>query len=205
MSTDPDAAHPPVSLEELTAVVSALDEALTALTARVISMRTTPAPPPPTSPAGPAGQQKAAPQERAWWWPALTAKDTAKAAERLGAWVQHALIARHPHYGQMLRPCWWRHPGVVDELSALRATWHGAYIGEGRDPAAAAEYLNRWLPAAMTRIEATFSRTNCTVEAGKDVHEDTDARYHRAQWTPAQVAEFLTAAPASAALSPNAM
>jgi hypothetical protein len=207
MSTDPDAQQPagdphsarpaaPVSLEELTAVVSELDADLTALTSRVAAMRATPAP----------GQQNAAaPRERAWWWPGLSLEQTAQAAERLSAWVEHALTARHPHHGQKLLPCWWRHPCIVDELSALRAVWHGAYIGDSRDPSAAAEYLNRWLPAAMARIEATFSRTRCTTAGGNDLHKDTDEKYHRPQWTPAQVAEFLTTLPAAASLTPEEM
>jgi hypothetical protein len=205
MSSDPDAgnpgadrrppAAPPVSLEELTAVVSELDADLTALTSRVAALRATPA----------QGQQNAASRERAWWWPGLSLEETAQAAERLSAWVEHALTARHPHHGQKLLPCWWRHPCIVDELSALRAVWHGAYIGDSRDPSAAAEYLNRWLPAAMTRIEATFSRTRCTTAGGNDLHKDTDEKYHRPQWTPAQVAEFLTAPPAAAALTPDEM
>lgn len=198
----------PVSLEELTAVVSALDEAVTALTIRVAAAekasRQAAGPPARPSAAGSPATGPAAPaREWAWWWPCLDDKATARAWERLGAWVEHALLARHPRYGKELLPCWRRHPGIVDELSALRAVWHAAYTGDTRDPGAAAEYLARWLPHTMERVEATFSRSGCSIAGGKDLHKDTDEKYQRPQWTQPEVAAFLTTQAADEPVSPD--
>lgn len=73
--------------------------------------------------------------ERAIWWPDVTNLEDRRAAwNLLGAWVDEVLRGRHPELYKSLKKCWYQHPDVVDELSALRVAWYGAY----RDPRASA-------------------------------------------------------------------
>jgi hypothetical protein len=63
-----------------------------------------------------------------------TYEDRRAAWNLLGAWVDEVLRGRHPELYKSLKKCWYQHPDVVDELSALRVAWYGAY----RDPRASA-------------------------------------------------------------------
>jgi hypothetical protein len=54
------------------------------------------------------------------YWPELAARDLAAAWAQLGGWLE-GLIARFPHLDHHVIPlCWYRHPGHVEALSALR-------------------------------------------------------------------------------------
>jgi len=53
-------------------------------------------------------------------WPAI---ETAE-LEKLAEWVD-GLQERYAAAGDWLRPCWWRHGFVVEELAALRTAWLG--------------------------------------------------------------------------------
>jgi len=44
----------------------------------------------------------------------------------LGKWVE-SLQVRYAAAGDWLRPCWWRHGFVVEELAALRVAWLAVY------------------------------------------------------------------------------
>jgi hypothetical protein len=124
---------------------------------------------------------------RAWWWPALDPDATAVAWQRLEAWVSHALLARHPQHARVLLACWRVHPGVVDELTALRAAWHDAYTNPRAAPTAAADWLARRLPDTITRITAAFTMAGCRIEGGQVVHGDLDHRHHPGGWTEEQL------------------
>lgn len=151
------------------------------------------------APAGGTAESDAkAPVQVAWWWPGLDVAAAAAAWARLGAWVEHALLARHPHYGKTLLPCWRRHTAIVDELSALRAVWHAAYTGSSPDPGAAADYLARYLPDTMNRVAAAFKRSGCTTAAGEDHHKENDERSQRTQWAQHEVDAFLATRAGSA-------
>ena len=57
--------------------------------------------------------------------------------EHLATWVDW-MQERYASTGDWLRPCWWRHGFVVEELSALRTSWLGVYSAdEPRAPTAA--------------------------------------------------------------------
>ena len=55
---------------------------------------------------------------------------TPEELEELAQWVDR-LQERYAATGDWLRPCWWRHGLVVEELAALRTAWLGAYHDEG--------------------------------------------------------------------------
>lgn len=140
---------------------------------------------------------------QAWWWPHLDALEATTAWARLGSWVRDALLARHVQYQDLLRPCWRRHPDVVDELTALRLLWADAYTNPAAKPGAATEYLTR-LPAAMARVDTAFKHTGCKAERDP-VHKDPSATYVMfSQWDGEQVAEFITA-DAAGRTAPNAL
>jgi hypothetical protein len=44
----------------------------------------------------------------------------------LADWVE-SLVVRYAAAGDWLRPCWWRHGFVVEELAALRMAWLAVY------------------------------------------------------------------------------
>ena len=46
--------------------------------------------------------------------------------EDLAKWVDR-MQDRYAATGDWLRPCWWRHGFVVEELAALRSSWLGVY------------------------------------------------------------------------------
>lgn len=195
----PDPAAAAAAVERLQDQVDALEADLTALTQQVEALVNPNAGAGPADPAAedtqkpPAAAAAKPPVQVAWWWPGLDDVAAAAAWARLGAWVQHGLLARHPHYGKTLLPCWRRHTAIVDELSALRAVWHAAYTGPAPDPGAAADYLARTLPDTMTRIEKAFSRSGCSTAAGKDHHKDNDEKFQRTQWGQPEVDAFLAA------------
>jgi uncharacterized small protein (DUF1192 family) len=74
----------------------------------------------------------------------------------LAEWVD-SLMARYAATGDWLRPCWWRHGFVVEELAALRAAWLGVFdSSESVDPTAG----TRWHDEAercRERIRRTIS------------------------------------------------
>lgn len=57
--------------------------------------------------------------------------------EKLAVWVDW-LQERYGTVGDWLRPCWWRHGMVVEELWALRTAWLGVYGSDEKAASAAA-------------------------------------------------------------------
>jgi len=107
------------------------------------------------------GTAAPAPEPVSWLPDLATEGDRAQALRNLGAWVDEVLRVRHPEMYDRLGACWFLHPDVLDEMTALRAAWFAAY----RDPAAAAtaaiEWHDRWLPGAMRRCRTAIRRRGC--------------------------------------------
>jgi hypothetical protein len=76
----------------------------------------------------------------------------------LAEWVD-SLMARYAAAGDWLRPCWWRHGFVVEELAALHTAWLGVY--DGRQPVDSTAGI-RWHDEA----ERCRDRIRRTVAAG---------------------------------------
>jgi len=85
----------------------------------------------------------------AFWWPDLTADAAEKAWGVLATWVEAVIVER---YRQSIKPCWYRHPGAVDLLSATRLAWAAAYRTEA-SPTAVAEWHDRWFPHLWKLVE----------------------------------------------------
>jgi len=68
--------------------------------------------------------------------------------ESLTEWVTRIHL-RYAAAGDWLRPCWWRHGFVVEELAALRIAWMGVY--ESVEPPAATAALKWHEDAAKCR------------------------------------------------------
>jgi hypothetical protein len=60
-----------------------------------------------------------------------------------------------------LGACWYQHRDVLDELTALRATWYAAYRDPAAPATAAMEWHDRWLPGAMRRCRAAIRARGC--------------------------------------------
>lgn len=161
------------------AALARLDAQLTELGARIADLEQAV-----TALAGPGD---AAATTRAWWWPDLNRLDATAAWGHLGAWVRDALLERHPAHELTLRPCWRRHPDVVDELTALRVVWLDAYDNPQPTATAAAEYLRR-VPVTMERINSQLG--GC--RAGRDASHQDRTRSAYQHWDGDQVAKFIT-------------
>ena len=73
-------------------------------------------------------------------WRSLSIADQAVELRELAGWVEW-LQVRYASAGDWLRPCWWRHGFVVEELSALRTAWLGVYeAGEATEATAALDW-----------------------------------------------------------------
>ena len=81
---------------------------------------------------------------------------------------------RHPEaYKDSLQPCWYRHPDVLDELTALRAAWYAAYRDSAASATAAIEWHDRWLPGAMTRCKAAMKALACDKNGHQEPRKTT--------------------------------
>jgi hypothetical protein len=121
-------------------------------------------------------------------WPDLDERSAAAEWRHLGKWVDE-LLARHPIHRRVLRPSWRAHTDVVDELCALRVAWQGAYRSPEPSATAAVDWLTRWLPASMARIDLEFNHAGC--KAGREPeHQDPDAHPIKA-WDPEQIERFI--------------
>jgi hypothetical protein len=92
-----------------------------------------------------------------WNWPAMTGPQAAQAWEELVGWIDAVLLPRNPTLqgGSIHRawaPCWYLHPDALDELSALYGVWKLAFTGSTKGAARVAEWRDRWLPGARTRL-----------------------------------------------------
>lgn len=121
-------------------------------------------------------------------WPDLDERSARAEWRQLGNWVD-TLLARHPMHRRVLRPCWRAHGDVVDELCALRVAWQGAYRSAEPSPTAAVDWLTRWLPATMARVEQEFIHAGC--KAGRDPEHKDPAAHPMTTWTPEQVETFI--------------
>ena len=99
-----------------------------------------------------AADTTAAEPPRVWSWPALDAAAAGEAWAALRTWLADLLLERYPEVRRTLLPCWYRHPDVLDSLTALYAVWRAAYEDPKAPADAAATWLDRWLPAAVRQL-----------------------------------------------------
>jgi hypothetical protein len=103
------------------------------------------------------------------WWPDLATGDSrAEALQNLAIWVDEVLRARHPEMYNQLGACWYQHPDILDEMTALRAAWYAAYRDPAAPATAAIEWHDRWLPGAMRRCRAAIRARGCKARHEKE-------------------------------------
>ena len=108
---------------------------------------------------------------RAVWWPDLPAgQERSDALQSLGRWVDEVLRIRHPEVYDQLGSCWFWHPDILDELTALQAAWVAAYRDKASPATAAIEWHDRWLPGAMARCRAAIAARGCKGRHEKESH-----------------------------------
>jgi hypothetical protein len=104
------------------------------------------------------------------WWPDLPAGPEREAAvQDLGLWVEEVLRARHPEAYNELGTCWFHHPDILDELTALRAAWFAAYRDPEASPMAAIEWHDHWLPGTMARCKTIIRGRGCKARHQKQL------------------------------------
>src|SRR3954447_19537142 len=81
--------------------------------------------------------------EPIWCWSDLDAESAERAWVELTAWLETVLLPRYPDAARVLYPCWYRHPNVLDSLTALYATWRAAYRTRKAPVVLAASWLDR--------------------------------------------------------------
>ena len=100
----------------------------------------------------------------AWDWAHLDDEGAADTWADLAEWVEW-LVTRYD-LGDELPPCWWAHPPITEELTALWVAWLGAY----RHPEAGWDRPLNWhkeLESVRTRIKL-WDRLGC----GRGAHRD---------------------------------
>lgn len=83
-------------------------------------------------------------------WDQLTPMQLEATWRSLAQWVGW-LRGRYP-LAHQLPACWWRHPELVEELSALWLAWRDAYIEKGAALSAGADWHARALPELLRRL-----------------------------------------------------
>jgi hypothetical protein len=87
--------------------------------------------------------------------------------QELAGWVEW-LQVRYASAGDWLRPCWWRHGFVVEELSALRIAWLGVYEPAENTEATAALDWHEAAEKCRERVRQVISTgPGCTAVAHK--------------------------------------
>lgn len=85
-----------------------------------------------------------------WCWADLEPDTAADVLERLATWVGW-FRGRYP-VAEQVPLCWWRHPELVEELTALWLAWTGLYLDPAAPLTGPIEFHDRWLPGVLARI-----------------------------------------------------
>lgn len=104
-------------------------------------------------------------------WQRLGARAAELQWQQLTEWVGW-LRGRYP-VARQVPPCWWRHPELVEELTALWLAWREAYVDGVSSLTAAADWHDRWLPGLLRRIGAGGWNVACDAD-----HKERVARLY---------------------------
>ena len=107
-------------------------------------------------------------------WHTLSTQDAEKLWETLADWVGW-VRGRYP-LARQVPLCWWRHPELVEELTALWLAWREAYTEKGAPLTAAADWHGRWLPEFLRRVGAGGWNIACEGEHKERIKTLYDAR-----------------------------
>jgi hypothetical protein len=95
-----------------------------------------------------------------WNWRHLHERQAAALWRELADWLTW-LHTRYP-LADTIPGCWWRHPEMVEELTAAHAAWKAAYQSPGASPYAPGEWHDRWLPGLEQRLTGRWKTGRCT-------------------------------------------
>jgi len=98
-------------------------------------------------------------------WPSLTADERTVRSDELRDWVAR-LVARFDIDVRVIPPCWQRHNGMIESLSALRDHERASYA-DTATPTAPVDWL-RALRDVELRLHELASQTQCTAQAHRD-------------------------------------
>lgn len=107
-------------------------------------------------------------------WHTLSTQDAEKLWEALADWVGW-VRGRYP-LARQVPLCWWRHPELVEELTALWLAWREAYTEKNAPLTAAADWHGRWLPEFLRRVGAGGWNIACEGEHKERIKTLYDAR-----------------------------
>jgi hypothetical protein len=112
-------------------------------------------------------------------WARLDADEAADAWHRLDGWVRW-LVHRYRLDHRDVPACWYRHPDLVEELSALHTSHQAAFHPES-SPHAPLDWHHQ-LSATRHRLQNAVSRTGCRPAEHRDLTaaawaSDRDDRY----------------------------
>lgn len=110
----------------------------------------------------------------AWTWSALGPLGAETLWQRLERWVGW-LRGRYP-LAEQLPGCWWRHPELVEELTALHVAWRAAYSDPAASMTAPIEWHQHYLPTFLARVRGWG--VHCT-----DSHRDRPVALYSAAGT----------------------
>ena len=109
-----------------------------------------------------------------WTWRTLRGHPVAAQWRDLADWVGW-LRGRYP-LARQIPLCWWRHPELVEELTALWLAWKDAYATKHAHFSAPAEWHARWLPDFLRRVGAGGWNVSCEGEHKERVDGLYDGR-----------------------------
>ncbi len=95
-----------------------------------------------------------------WNWRHLPQRQAAALWRELADWLAW-LHTRYP-LAETIPACWWRHPEIVEELTAAHAAWKAAYQSPGASPYSPGEWHDRWLPGLEHRLTTRWKTGRCT-------------------------------------------
>lgn len=110
---------------------------------------------------------------RPWCWLRMPHTEKADRLAELGDWLTQVLFTC-PATQRAVLPCWMRHWDVIEELSMLYCCWKTAYLWEEATAGDAADYLDRWLPNAIVRIEVRLRPCGQGHHPDKPRRDDTN-------------------------------
>lgn len=108
-------------------------------------------------PEPPVNEDSFAEDDRARAWVDMDHGQARVELTELRSWMSTVLV--HESVTEMLRPCWYRHPALVQTLLDVRLAWTHAYRAEG-DHALALDWAQRHLPHLEERASTILRQ--CT-------------------------------------------
>jgi hypothetical protein len=105
-------------------------------------------------------------------WAEMDHETAQRAWEHLVDWLCGVLIVRYPASAKALRPCWFLHPELVENLTWLHNAWTLAYRDPDSPVSLAADWHLYWLPHVMG-VAASATR-QCYDRGVHDPNTDGD-------------------------------